>query len=136
MRRAALVAACVAAAALLGAGYASDGLAGLADMTALAAIAALLLVRGTVRREKPPDVMRKEEEPMRGGAFPGFSRLVSDLEWAVLSRRHYQHAVRPALVRLAATLRRPPPPPCQEQADGPGPDPAELARIISRLEEP
>jgi hypothetical protein len=58
-----------------------------------------------------------------------------------MSRRHYEHALRPMLARLAATLdhARPVPAeltrPASPDVDGPGVDPATLERIVATLED-
>jgi hypothetical protein len=128
------VAAAIGAAALLGAGYAAAGTAGLLDMGAVVAIAALLLVRVRVRGGEPHVVMRKKEEADAG--FPGFAKITSELEWAMLSRRHYQRSTRPQLEGLAVALGRPLPDEARHDESGTGPGPGELDRIIARLEEP
>ena len=134
----------VGIAATLTAGYAAGGQAGLTTAAAVAAAAVLIVARGTVRGEKPPPVRPKTKDgtpPVRAADFPRYQKIVSDLEWARLSRRHYQHAVRPLLTRLAAAGNRPDPlagdlPPRPDDADRPGVDLATLDRVITRLEEP
>ena len=75
---------------------------------------------------------------VRAADFPAYAKIASDLEWAQMSRRHYEHLLRPTLARLAATLGR-------EQAvdlsgplagdgDRPGVDRATLERIVAQLE--
>ena len=123
----------IAAAALLAAGFAAAGPAGLLDMGAVVAIAALLLVRARVRGREPHVVMRKKEVADAG--FPGFGRIASEMEWAMLSRRHYERSTRPQLERLAVALGRQPPAAARTDEEGAGPSPAELDRIIARLEE-
>lgn len=128
-----LAAAAAAAAALLGAGYAAAGTAGLLDMGAVVAIAALLLVRARVRGDAPHVVMRKNQATDAG--FPGFGRIASEMEWAMLSRRHYQRSARPMLERLGEALGRPLPAAPLDDEEGAGPSRDELDRIIARLEE-
>jgi hypothetical protein len=128
----------VSAVALLAAGYAGSGLAGLADMAAIVAVAGLLLGRVMVRvGGKPPDVMKKEK--VSGADFPGYAKIATDLEWAVLSRRHYELVLRPRFARLAEALPWRPVPdlggPPDADGEGPGPDLATLARIVAQLEE-
>ena len=55
-----------------------------------------------------------------------------------MSRRHYEHGLRPRLARLAAALGQEDPVDITgpADADGPGPDLATLDRIITRLEGP
>ena len=58
-----------------------------------------------------------------------------------MSRRHYEHALRPRLARLAAALGQPVQPGApgtagQTDTDGPGPDLATLDLIVTRLEGP
>jgi len=138
VRRVALaIATAVAAGALLGAGYAAAGQAGLADMAAIVAVAGLLLGRILVRRGAPPPVLNKGSSPaaVRTEDFPGFPRLVSDLEWAVLTRRHYEQVLRPRLASMGAVLPETGSANANGADDGAGPDLAALDRIITKLEE-
>ena len=132
--------------ALLAAGYAAAGLAGLADAATIAAAGVLVLARGTVRGEEPQPVRtgnrwrnRHHAPAVSTAEFPAYRKIASDLSWAVVSRRQYEYSVRPMLARLAAALDRPdtvardlagPP-----DADGPGVDLATLDGIVTRLEE-
>jgi hypothetical protein len=148
-RRAVAAAATVTGiAAALVAGYAAAGAVGLIDVAALATLGVLVVARGTVRGEKPPAVRDKKQRrdparrpAVRAADFPAYARIASDVEWARMSRRHYEHALRPRLARLAAALGR-------EEAvattsltgpadtDGPGVDLDALDRIITQLEGP
>jgi hypothetical protein len=130
-------------AAVLFAGYAAAGAAGLIDVASVATLGILIVARGTVRGEKPRSVRHEKQRrdpALRAADFPAYTTIASDLEWARMSQRHYEAYLRPRLARLAATLG-------QEQAvdltgppardtDGPGPDLATLDRIISQLEGP
>jgi hypothetical protein len=147
-------AAAVGSAAILAAGYVVAGLSGLIDAAGLAAVGVLVVIRGTVRGEKPVPVRREDlRRNRRNGdqtaGFPAYRKIASDLEWAQLSRRHYEYAARPMLARLAASLGRPqavvgeldglpgsngPPAGHGVDADGPGVDLATLDRIVTRLE--
>jgi hypothetical protein len=138
VRRIALaIALAVATGALLAAGYASAGQAGLADMAAVVAVAGLLLGRVLVRQGKPPPVLEKDSLPagVRREDFPSYQRLLSDLEWAVLSRRHYERVLRPRLTSLGGAPPDPGPADVSAADDGAGPDLATLDRIITQLEE-
>jgi hypothetical protein len=137
-----LAAAAVGIAAALAAGYAAGGRAGLTDAAAVAAVGVLVVARGTVRGGKPGPVRSGQTEratAVSAEDFPAYRSIASDLEWGRLSWRHYQHAVRPLLARLAAALGRRAPadlsPPRPADADGPGPDLATLDRMIAELEE-
>jgi hypothetical protein len=142
MRRLVSIVAAIGAAALLGAGYAAAGATGLADMAAIVAVAALLLARRRVRGGKAQYVMPKKSGPtaVSQDDFPSYTKIASDLEWGVLSRRHYQHMLRPYLAHLAAALPGRTLPeldgaaPGQDDDDGPGPSVATLDRIITQLE--
>ena len=135
-------------AAALVARYAAGGATGLIDVASLATLGVLIVARGTVRGEKARPVRDKKRRPdpgrrlaLRAADFPAYTTIASDLEWARMSRRHYEHALRPRLTRLAATLGR-------EDAvditrltgpadtDGPGVDLSTLDRIITQLEGP
>jgi hypothetical protein len=140
--RLALAAAATGIAATLAAGYAVGGQAGLTDAAAVAAAGVLVVARAALRGGKPGPVRPHRTEratAVSAEDFPAYRSIASDLEWGRLSRRHYQHAVRPLLARLAAALGRqaPPdlPPPRPADADGPGPDLAALDRMITGLEE-
>ena len=121
--KAGLAAAAVGIAAVLGAGYVAAGPSGLVDAAALAALSVLVVARGTVRGQIPPTVRPKdrrgEQAPaVRAADFPAYRKIASDLEWAQMSRRHYEYTMRPMLARLATALGRPqtaelqqPPPP-------------------------
>jgi hypothetical protein len=146
-RPAALTAAVTGIAAALAAGYVAGGLAGLTDAASLAALGVLILARATIWGQKPPPVRPGDKRSprrrpaIRAEDFPQFSRIASDLEWAQMSRRHYEHTLRPTLARLAAALDRqqavagdlaaasPPGSP-----DRPGVDLATLGRIVTKLE--
>lgn len=145
-----LAAAAVGIAAALGAGYAADGPAGLIDAAAVAAAGVLVVARGTVRGEKPGPVRAKDllryrdRTPAVSAAdFPAYRKIASDVEWAQLSQRHYEHAMRPLMTRLAVTLGRAEAVAADlagaerlADTDGPGVDLATLNRITARLEEP
>jgi hypothetical protein len=138
-RRAVTAAATVTGtAAVLVAGYAAAGAAGVIDVATLATLGVLIGVRAAIRGEKPrPVPPRKQDKQRRPADFPAYASIASDVEWARMSRRHYEHALRPRLARLAAALGQPSPPHIgQTDTDGPGPDLATLDRIVSRLEGP
>ena len=131
-------------AAALVAGYAAAGATGLIDVASVATLGVLIVARGTLRGEKPRPVRHKKlgrRPTLRAADFPAYATIASDVEWARMSRRHYEHALRPRLTRLAATLGR-------EDAvditrltgpadtDGPGVDLSTLDRIITQLEGP
>jgi hypothetical protein len=142
-RAVALAAAAIGVAAALGAGYAAAGPTGLVDAAALATLGVLVLARGLVRDEKPPVVRdkgnRRKRPAVRAADFPAYASIASDLEWAQMSRRHYEHGLRPVLTRLAASLGRPQAVPGlgpgnELDPDGPGIDRATLERIVAKLE--
>ncbi len=131
--------------AALVAGYAAAGATGLVDVAALATLGVLIVARGTVRGDKPRPVRRGKQrrDPGRRPAvqaadFPAYTSIASDVEWARMSRRHYEYGLRPRLARLTAALGQEDPVDITgpADADGPGPDLATLDRIITRLEGP
>jgi hypothetical protein len=153
----ATVAAVTGIGAALFAGYAAAGVTGLIDVAALATIGVLIVARGAVRGEKPRPVRPEKRPPpqaartagrdpgrrpaIRAADFPAYASIASDLEWARMSRRHYEHSLRPRLVRLAAALGRADAVavtslPGPADTDGPGADLAALDRIITQLEGP
>ena len=135
-------------AAVLAAGYAAAGATGLIDVAALATLGVLIVARGTVRGEKPRSVRREKlrRDPgrrpaVRAADFPAYASIASDVEWARMSQRHYEQALRPRLARLAAALGRADAVDITSlsgpaDTDGPGLDLATLERIITRLEGP
>ena len=141
-------AAAIGVAAALAAGYVAAGSAGLVDAATLATLGVLIVARGMIRGEKPPRVLatsKRHPPAVRTADFPAYASIASDLEWAQMSRRHYEHAMRPLLARLAASLGRPQavadlgqgPEPGSARAldpDGPGADLATLERMVTRLE--
>ena len=149
--RVAWAAAAIGVAAALAAGYSAAGPTGLVDAATLATLGVLIVARGTIRGDKPPparatDKRHPRRRPaVRTADFPAYASIASDLEWAQMSRRHYEHAMRPLLARLAASLGRPQavaglgqgPEPGSARAldpDGPGVDLATLERMVTRLE--
>jgi len=134
-------------AAALVAGYAAGGATGLLDVASVATLGVLIVARGTVRGQAPRPVRdKKRRDPgrrpaLRAADFPAYATIASDLEWARMSRRHYEHALRPRLARLAAALGREDAVEITRltgpaDADGPGVDLATLDRIITQLEGP
>ena len=135
-------------AAALFAGYAAAGATGLIDVATLATIGVLIVARGVVRGEKPRPVRpeKRRRDPgrrpaIRAADFPAYASIASDLEWGRMSRRHYEHSLRPRLVRLAAALGRADAVAITSlsgpaDSDGPGADLATLDRIVTRLEGP
>jgi hypothetical protein len=134
--------------AALVAGYAAAGATGLIDVASVATLGVLIAARAMLRREKPRPVRpeKRRRDPVRRPAvraadFPAYATVASDLEWARMSRRHYEHALRPRLARLAATLGKHdtvviPSLTGPGDADGPGVDLATLERVITQLEGP
>ena len=132
-------------AAALVAGYAAAGATGLIDVAALATLSVLIVARGAVRGEKPRSVRPKKQRrdpgrrpAVRASDFPAYTSIATDVEWARMSQRHYEHALRPRLTRLAAALGKPGAIGITGPADPdrPGPDLAALERIVTRLEAP
>ena len=100
-RTLAAAAAVTGTAAALVAGYAAAGATGLIDVAAVATLGVLIAARGTLRGEKPRPVRHQKQrrDPARPPDFPAYATIVSDLEWARMSRRHYERALRPRLAR-------------------------------------
>jgi hypothetical protein len=134
-------------AAALVAGYAAAGATGLIDVASVATLGVLIVARGTMRGEKPRTVRDEKQHrrppALRAADFPAYATTASDLEWARMSRRHYEHALRPRLARLAAALNKSravdlggPGNLATFDSDRPGVDLAALERIVTQLEEP
>ena len=135
----------IGTAAALVAGYAAAGATGLIDVAALATLGVLIVARGAVRGEKPRSVRPKKQRrdpgrrwAVRPADFPAYASIATDVEWARMSQRHYEHALRPRLARLAAALGKSGAIDITGPADpdGPGPDLATLERIVTHLEAP
>jgi hypothetical protein len=135
----------IGTAAALVAGYAAAGATGLIDVAALATLGVLIVARGAVRGEKPRSVRPKQQRrdpgrrpAVRAADFPAYASMATDVEWARMSQRHYEHVLRPRLARLAAALGKSGAIDLTGPADpdGPGPDLAALERIVTRLEAP
>jgi len=135
----------IGTAAALAAGYAAAGATGLIDVAALATLGVLIVARGSVRGEKPRSVRPKQQRrdpgrrpAVRAADFPAYASMATDVEWARMSQRHYEHVLRPRLARLAAALGKSGAIDLTGPADpdGPGPDLAALERIVTRLEAP
>ena len=153
-RAVAIAAAAIGMAAALVAGYAAASATGLIDVAALATLGVLIVARGTVRGLKPPAVRdkRQRRDPgrrpaVRAADFPAYTAIATDVEWGRMSRRHYEHGLRPRLARLATALGQPQPadlagprngdlagPRHPDDAERPGPDLATLERVIAALE--
>lgn len=177
------VAAGIAGLAALAAGYTAAGAAGLAmvgtGLAVVALVAAWSQQRGQIQQGVPtrqhptgagPAGASRFTGPLRrrrGAAaatvsdFPSFRRIEADLGWAGVSRRHFDHVVRPRLTRLMSAAladghrvdaaREPerarriagadlwaaldPARPASDDGNAPGADVTTLARIISRLED-
>jgi hypothetical protein len=160
-----IAAATVVAAGGLTAAYAAAGPAGIVAAGTAVAVLVILAARGAVPRgEGRPRIVRREksgeEDPSRSD-FPSYRKICADLGWAEVSRRHYDHGVRPLLARLLAArlaerygvdaMARPeqareligadlwpladPSAPPSNDSDAPGVSLASVARVISRLEE-
>lgn len=137
-------------AAALVAGYAAAGATGLIDVASVATLGVLIAARGALRGDEPRPVRRQEQRrdpgrrpALRAEDFPAYATMAFDLEWARMSRRHYEHSLRPRLARLAATLNKSPATDLGGSgnqatfgSDGPGVDLATLERIVTQLEEP
>ena len=140
------ITAAFAIAAVLAAGYAAAGQAGLIDAASITAVGVLIAARSTLRGDKPPPVRVKHPWRNRQRAraagpaeFPAYRTIASQVSWGQVSWRHYLHSVRPILVRLADTLDRPDvaadlaDQPAAD-IDGPGVALVTLERIVTRLE--
>jgi hypothetical protein len=162
--RAALIAAAIAAGFGLAAGFVVAGPAGLIVAgTGLAAVA-MLAVRATLGPGETRRAAVRDQGAGSGGVadpFRAYRKIAADLGWAGVSRRHYDHAVRPLVARLAAAAladrhridmaREPgrarrlagedlwplidPARPASTDDRAPGVDRATLIRIVDRLED-
>jgi hypothetical protein len=139
------VAAAIGLAAVLAAGYAAAGQAGLVDAATVAAVGVLLVARGTVQGQEPRPVRtrrwrNRERTPTVSTAeFPAYRKIAADLSWGLAGGQQHEYVVRRMLARLASALGRPDlvagDPARPPGADGPGTDLATLDRIVARLEE-
>jgi hypothetical protein len=151
--------------ALLDVGYIAGKLAGLAFAGTVLALVGLLTARSAIpsARKKAgagPDKHRPDPAASRGD-FPVFLEISSDVTWATVSQRHFDHGIRPRLARLldarlaerhgVTAAGQPerarelagedlwplidPARPLSEDSNTPGVSLAQLARIVARLEE-
>ena len=135
-RRTALagIAAAAGLAAVLAAGYAAAGQAGLVDVATVVAVGLLLVARGGVQGQgtRPVRINRWRDRmrpPAVGTAeFPAYRKIVADLSWGLAGGQRNEDIVRRMLARLAAALGRP-------DAVTPGADLATLDSIVAALEE-
>lgn len=159
------VAVAVAVAGGLAAAYVAGGPAGMVTAGTAVALLALLAARAALPTGEGAHrfVRRHRRRRMEGDGenFPAYRKISADLGWATTSRRHYDHGVRPLLVRLLAARlaerygvdarARPeqaralvgadlwplvdPSAPPSFDSGAPGVSLATLARLVSRLEE-
>lgn len=160
------------AVAVLDAGYVAGKLAGLALAGTVLALVGLVTARtaipsGAGRDSGQKGRARTEAEQYQADVaaseadFPAFLEISSDVTWATVSQRHFDHGIRPRLARLLDTrlaerhgvtiASQPararelagedlwplvdPARPLSEDSNAPGITLAKLARIITRLEE-
>jgi hypothetical protein len=163
--RIALTALTLAAAVLVAEGYLAAGAAGFVAAATALALLAILAARAMMPRGErpPPSAVRKKQQPAGSSesVFPAYRKITSDLSWAGVSRRHYDHGLRPQLARLldARLARRYGPDaaaqpeqarelvgaelwplvdasrPASNDSRAPGVSLATLDRIVTRLEE-
>jgi hypothetical protein len=137
----------IGVAAVLAAGYAAAGPAGLVDAAAVAAAGVLVLARATVpgretRSVRPVKIRRDRARTpaARAAEFPAYRKIAADLSWGLAAHEGSEYGVRRTLARLATALDRPQEPDLvagePPEADGPGLDLATLERAVARLEEP
>jgi hypothetical protein len=154
------------AVAVLDAGYVAGKVAGLALAGTLLAVIGLFTARTAIPSGRRKAINR-EAEQRRADAeatqadFPAFLEISSDVTWATVSQRHFDHGIRSRLTRLldtrlaerhgvtiAAQPERArelagadlwplidPARPLSEDSNAPGISLAKLTRIITRLEE-
>jgi hypothetical protein len=153
------------AVAVLDAGYVAGKLAGLALAGTVLALVGILTARTAVpsgRKKARAQAERHHADVEASQAdFPAFLEISSDVTWATVSQRHFDHGIRPRLARLldarlaerhgvtaAAQPERArelagedlwplidPARPLSEDSNSPGISLARLTRIVTRLEE-
>ena len=112
--RLAAAAALTGTGAVLAAGYAAAGPAGLIDAASVLTLGILIVARWTLRgpapRPVPAKEIRRDPRPrpaVRAADFPAYAKIASDLEWAQMSRRDYEYRLRPSLPAGPAGPARP-----------------------------
>jgi hypothetical protein len=161
--RKALIAAVIAACLGLGASFLQAGPLGVIVTSTVLAALVILVLRAMLVQEPAREAVKYKHKGSDDGAraFRTYRRIAGDLGWARVSRRHYDHGIRPLLVRLLASLlaerhgidlaREPdrarrlvggdlwplidPAQPLSNNDRAPGVDRATLSRIVERLEE-
>jgi hypothetical protein len=112
MNRLAVAAIIVGLAAVLTGGYALAGPSGLAVTATALTVLALLAARGVLAQDRPPPPFRPDRLRQRGRrpaavraeAFAAYRRICAEVSWSEVSRRHYDHMMRPLLARLLYAL--------------------------------
>lgn len=112
MNRLAAAAIIVGLAAVLTGGYGLAGPSGLAITATALTVLALLAARGVLAQDGPPPPLRPDRLKQRGRRptavraedFTTYRRISSNVSWSEVSRRDYDHLVRPLLTRLLYAL--------------------------------
>lgn len=158
------------AVAVLDAGYVAGKLAGLGLAGTVLVMVGIITARTAIpsgRNSARKSRARAEAEQHQAdvaasqAGFPAFLEISSDVTWATVSQRHFDHGIKPRLVRLLDTrlaerhgvtiasqpararelagedlwLLLDPARPLSEDSNAPGVSLARLTRIITRLEE-
>lgn len=151
--------------ALLNAGYTVGKLAGLALSGTVLALVGIVTARTAIpsgrKRARAAAESRRGDLTASQADFPAFLEISSDVTWATVSQRHFDHGIRTRLAQLldtrlaqrhsvtvAAQPERArelagddlwplidPARPLSEDSNAPGVSLAKLTRIVTRLEE-
>ncbi len=85
-------------------GWLLAGTLGIFIVVSAALVVGLLLLRAQLPRGPRPPKRQRRAVPFLNADFPAYRRIEDTLFWAPVSARHFDHAVRPLLSRLLATV--------------------------------
>ncbi len=85
-------------------GWALAGTLGVFILLSAGFVLGILAIRSQLPRGPRPPRRRRPPVPFLNADFPAYRRIEDTLFWAPVSARHFDHAVRPLLSRLLATV--------------------------------
>jgi len=85
-------------------GWALAGTLGVFIVLSAGFVLGILAIRSQLPRGPRPPRRRRPPVPFLNADFPAYRRIEDTLFWAPVSARHFDHAVRPLLSRLLATV--------------------------------
>jgi len=83
--------------------WAVAGTYGLVGVCAVAFVGALIVSRSRLLPSRPMPARRRRDVPFVNSDFPAYRRIQDALFWSPISQRHFDHGMRPLLMRVTAT---------------------------------